>query len=382
VNAQGKYSAVTHIRDPIHGEIGLNKIEYKIIDNRHMRRLRDIKQLGVVRMVYPSATHTRFEHSLGVMHVSGLLANSIGLCNQKIAEARLAGLLHDVGHGPFSHTSERALSSERHEEISVDIVREICSKYPLSSEQIIRQIRGKADINIVSGTVDADKLDYLLRDSLFTAVDHGLVDIKSILRFSEISDGRLTFNKKAIPSLNNLLSARQRMNRVVYRYPTVRHFDTLLSYAIKSCSDTINKQDVMTMDDTALKSRLIETDNKFYKQIREREHSRERMKIGLNELSKDELSELSSIKNTEILSEVCNVLSYNRNDVLISRPNIPDSIFESIVINSDGLKYLEEVSHMPKYIERQSWENTELVIYVPKSKQKDRVISSIKSILS
>lgn len=188
------------IRDPIHRFIELNEQEREIVDSEAFQRLRHLRQLAFAYLVYPSATHTRFEHSLGVCHVAGLLARRLGFDDDQIKLVRLAALLHDLGHGPFSHVSEEALErySDRsklppkihkiHELITTVLIREdeqIARSLAHSDRERIVSALGTGHgepilRSVLSGPLDADKQDYLLRDSYFCGVQYGIFDLPQL----------------------------------------------------------------------------------------------------------------------------------------------------------------------------------------------------------
>ena len=176
------------VSDPIHGLIEYDDKEEKIINSVIFQRLRGIKQLALASMVYPGAHHTRFEHSLGVMHLAGKVDKCLKLPDEKTKILRLAGLLHDIGHGPFSHISEQII--EKHIDRNIlnmykaQNVQELLSILLIEKNEEIKKIlsadelekvkallqkqeRRTLDKDIISGPIDVDKFDYLLRDSYF-----------------------------------------------------------------------------------------------------------------------------------------------------------------------------------------------------------------------
>jgi uncharacterized protein len=199
------------IRDPIHGFIELRDTERAAVDSACFQRLRGIRQLAMTYLVYPGALHTRFEHSLGVCHVSGELVEELAqaakgrdaeITPNDIAAVRAAGLLHDIGHGPFSHVSEAVLDTRNgvrgvHEAISVAIMRTDPQLHEALGEDLCNRA---ADLvahtgefavrsalrDVVTGPSDADKLDYLLRDSYFAGVQYGEYDIKRLIDTADI----------------------------------------------------------------------------------------------------------------------------------------------------------------------------------------------------
>ena len=193
------------VRDPVHDFIGLRDDEVKLLDTRAMQRLRGIRQLAMANLVYPGAVHTRFDHSLGVTHVAGLMAEELlGDHREDIELVRKAALLHDIGHGPFSHVSDSSLEryanrdsleegqkkEKIHELISANIIRTNPDLVRILGEDTcdrIAKLLGKGHGQpalkaIVSGPLDADKQDYLLRDSHFCGVPYGIFDIYQLHR--------------------------------------------------------------------------------------------------------------------------------------------------------------------------------------------------------
>ena len=235
------------MRDPIHGFIKLSKKERDLIDTKVFQRLRRIRQLAMTFLVYPGAVHTRFDHSIGVMHIAGRICtklrelNSTKICDDDVDRVRLAALLHDVGHGPFSHVSEYLLERSTlqtsnkeqirekiHEKITVDIIQtdpEICDILtPEERGFVVDIIQGQEawdwKRDIVSSELDADKMDYLLRDSYFTGVKYGEYDLEKVIESFLIdtneTETALAISSKGIYALEQLLLARYHMTQQVY----------------------------------------------------------------------------------------------------------------------------------------------------------------------
>lgn len=235
------------MRDPIHGFVKLSDKEMALINTRVFQRLRRIRQLAMTFLVYPGAVHTRFDHSIGVMHIAGRICANLRELNpeivreEDIARIRFSALLHDIGHGPFSHVSEALLEKyapnqtqigatreKIHEKITVDIletdpeINEILSDD--EREFVVEMIRGQETQNwqrdIVSSELDADKMDYLLRDAYFAGVKYGVYDleklIESCLIDSDKTETSLAINSKGIYALEQLLLARYHMTQQVY----------------------------------------------------------------------------------------------------------------------------------------------------------------------
>ena len=243
----------------MHGFIELRDEEWDLVDTPVFQRLRGIRQLALASLVYPGATHTRFEHSLGVTHVAGRMAERLDLDPDDRKLIRHAALLHDVGHGPFSHISEQALdllavsdsefsteSQPVHETISWKIIETDPSiNYLLSQssvEDLIAVLSGcsKSTIltQIISGAADADKQDYLLRDSLACGVKYGSYDIERLhntmisLDDEHDKDKYIAFNQGGVQALEQFVLAKYYMNTQVYRHKVRRISDAMILRAV------------------------------------------------------------------------------------------------------------------------------------------------------
>ena len=246
------------LRDPVHGFIHRTSLEQEIIDTAVLQRLRRIRQLAMASLVYPGAVHTRFEHSLGVMHLTGRIAQRIVDDAEEVRLVRLAGLLHDVGHGPFSHVSEELLDKfcdrqalrvpngvQAHELVTREIIRrnpELGRKLSERDRELIVGLlcgsRGDRLLtDIVSGPLDADKQDYLLRDSYYCGVKYGVYDIDRLLETLEVLDDRdgrvLAISQDGVHALEQFVLAKYYMNTQVYRHRVRLITDAMLVRAVE-----------------------------------------------------------------------------------------------------------------------------------------------------
>lgn len=243
------------IRDPLYGFINTSKLETKVIDTAIFRRLQSIKQLSHAYVVYPSSIHTRFEHSLGTMHVSNLMTDELGITKpDDIRRIRLSCLLHDIGHGPFSHLFESVIEkinpqfSEPHEKISRIMINEDSELDMLldsDKHEIIKLLDKKIDSykdpesslqsSIISSGIDADKLDYLRRDSHHIGVAYGQFDFHRILYALTTTPHRSTIciNHKGIDAIENYRLARYLMHVQVYTHHARLAADQMFIKALK-----------------------------------------------------------------------------------------------------------------------------------------------------
>ncbi len=257
---------VAEIRDPVHGYIKITEAERDVIDTPFVQRLRRIHQLAGAYMVYPGAVHTRFDHVCGAMHVAGQISEALSLwvdlTPESIQEIRLAALLHDVGHGPYSHTFEEVLADRTtttHEDISQRIIletsiRDVLSKHGFSPKKMSAFAVGKhsakpAFMNeIIAGGLSADIMDYLLRDSYFTGVEYGKVDVQRVIDSLRVADRRLAIDNAGLYAFEALLLARYEMFKAVYFHRTVRAAELMLVYSMKLAEESLHLTDLSDLD--------------------------------------------------------------------------------------------------------------------------------------
>jgi len=256
---------VGEIADPIHKYIRFTELEKKIIDSKVFQRLRRIKQLAGAHLVYPAAQHSRFEHSLGTMHLAGLAGEhlfSIGVLDKEsIQQLRVAALLHDIGHGPFSHLFEEALkvtSNKNHESIGAEIIcktelSDILSSFGYSpsviSEISIGNSKVKFKNEIISGSLSSDLMDYLPRDGFFTGVEYGKVDYNRIINsFRVTNNDSLALDISSFYSFESMIISRYEMFRAVYFHKTVRSAEVMLLHSFLLSSEILNLSKISLTD--------------------------------------------------------------------------------------------------------------------------------------
>jgi len=225
--------------DPIHGFFTVPKgIILKLIDHAYVQRLRRIRQLGLGYLVFPAAEHSRFSHAIGALELGQRVLKNLREKDTTISEAELNGtliaiLLHDVGHGPLSHTLEHSLIRDfNHEMMSLRIMQELNTEFDGALETAIRiftdQYPKKFLHQLISSQLDIDRLDYLKRDSFFTGVSEGSVGINRILKTMRVFKGNVVIEKKGIYAIENYILSRRLMYMQVYLHKTVLSADSLL----------------------------------------------------------------------------------------------------------------------------------------------------------
>ena len=240
------------IRDAIHDYIHVDHlIIWRLINSKEMQRLRRIKQLGGTYQVFQSAEHSRFVHSLCVYQVVRRMLETECLTNALSDYDKLcvmcAGLLHDIGHGPFSHSFE-GVFEENHEDMTVrmileesevhDILVSLYKQLPQDVASIIQHTHpNRILIQMVSSQLDADRMDYLLRDSYMSGTTYGHFDMSRILRTMRIRDGKIVYKESGVQAIENYILARYHMYWQVYYHPTARSYEHLLQSIFQRVKD-------------------------------------------------------------------------------------------------------------------------------------------------
>ncbi len=249
------------IKDSVHDHIRIDGVARDLLDTPPLQRLRRISQLGTVSLVYPSANHTRFEHSLGVFHLACAALESLGIEGVRADRIRAAALLHDIGHGPFSHNLE-SLTYRRtgryHDDVD-DLVAEgqvgaVLREHDLDPAAVAELISGEGRFGqLVSGELDVDRMDYLVRDAHHTGVPYGTIDTGRLVRELRFVDGELVLAEGNVQTAESLLVARALMNPTVYSHSVARISKSMLRRAAERLLDSpahdVDAAQLQRMDD-------------------------------------------------------------------------------------------------------------------------------------
>lgn len=236
------------INDPVYGFITIpNKLVYELLEHPYVQRLRRIKQLGMSELVYPGATHSRFHHALGAMHlmmkaVQTLRQKGVDISDPEAEALYCAILLHDLGHGPYSHSLEHTLIKHvAHEKVSLmmmeHINEEMDGQLDLCIQIFTNRYQKKFLHSLISGQLDMDRLDYLGRDSFYTGVSEGIIGADRIINMLDVHDDELVVEEKGIYSIEKFIIARRLMYWQVYLHKTVVAADLLLTNIMRRASD-------------------------------------------------------------------------------------------------------------------------------------------------
>lgn len=226
------------LNDPVYGFVGIpyNQV-FSLVEHPFFQRLRRIKQLSLTYYVYPGALHTRFNHAIGALHlmiqaIDVLKAKGVEISEEEATAVSIAILLHDIGHGPFSHTLENTLLNIHHEELSLHFMDALNDEFGGSLNLAIEIFKGdyprKFLHQLISSQLDMDRLDYLNRDSFFTGVSEGVIGYDRIIKMLNVVDGELVVEEKGLYSIEKFLIARRIMYWQVYLHKTVMAAEVML----------------------------------------------------------------------------------------------------------------------------------------------------------
>ena len=265
------------LRDPVHGAIVLDPVEAALIDTAPMQRLRRIRQLGPTYLVFPGAEHSRFVHSVGACHVAGLLGETLRRdgWRGRPAMLRVAALLHDVGHPPFSHAGERGVA---HERVSAAMIRGgeiagVLRAWDIDPEEVIATFDAHHDpvaAAVVSGQLDADRMDYLLRDAHMCGVSHGVYDLPQLVANVACGEDGIVVRREGLHAAEGLLLARTRMFLEVYFHRTRRLLDLLLAEVLPDFPAEDDVAGWLAWDDARVLERLRDDPRPAARALRDR----------------------------------------------------------------------------------------------------------------
>lgn len=384
---------IKFIRDSLYGNIEVDGIFLELMETPEIQRLHGIKQLGLTYLVYPGANHTRLEHSLGTSYIARKMAKALGI---DAMQAGVAALLHDIGHGPFSHTLEY-LMHERIGKDHMDITREmilgktllsdceyettikeILSKYGMDARKIADAIAGKGEISkIIHGTLDADQIDYLMRDAYYTGVAYGVIDSDRIIQTMKLYNKDIVFERKGVTALESMLVARSLMYSSVYLHKTVRIAELMLVKAVERALSF----DFSLMNDAELIENLkrmggyqedIITRIKYrrlFKKVIAKSFSQ------LNERDREQISQIDSREIEEKISKKIGkegyvIVDIPGKDILLSEPRLKKMDIK--ILDGKRIKKLSEITPIANALQLRGITEWALMVCSPE-KYRDEV---------
>lgn len=265
------------IKDPVHGYIEVPAEILPLVDSPALQRLHHIRQLGFAYLVYPGANHTRFEHSLGAMHLASLLCRHLGFGTAETRTICCAALLHDIGHGPYSHASERLMQEYTqfsHDDIREQLKEPILAKQleinSISPDEVAALISGSHRYaGIIHGDLDVDRMDYLLRDAHYTGAPYGNFDAERLTKSLAVVDNTIVLNESGISAAESLLIARTLMGPSVYYHHACRIAEEMFLLACRSHfrKDVDAVREFLTMDDVTATALLLNSDEEITRDL-------------------------------------------------------------------------------------------------------------------
>lgn len=376
------------IHDCVHRSIKLGGVRKELLELPELQRLANIKQLGLAYLVFPGANHTRLEHSIGTSYVAERIAQALGLDNEEIKLVSVAAMLHDVGHGPFSHTLENVLYRSKgveHMDITRGIITgdydvigeekreilgedrrlpDVLEKHGLEPKRVAELVKETRTLfnwelmsytkeknkylkQIIHGPFDADQVDYLLRDAYYTGVAHGVIDFDRLLNTISLENGELCFHRKGITAIEGMLVARALMYSSVYFHKTVRIAETMLARAVESLEEI--EENIQNFVDAELMEYLMRKNERTRRtivSIRYRKLFKKVYAKNAMELSDEEREALYEIskdwkKRREAEERIARMSKAGNGNVLIDIP-IPELLLSEPRIDKTEVKVLTE----------------------------------------
>ncbi len=259
------------IKDPVHGYIEVEDFALALLDSPILQRLRYIKQLGFSYLVYPGANHTRFEHSLGTMYLADVASRRFGLTDTEHTLIVAAALLHDIGHGPFSHASEPLMQKflgRSHDDIEM-FVDEMAGgallSWGIDPDELCAVVKGKHSLSgIIHGDLDVDRMDYLLRDAYYTGAPYGSVDAQRLIRHLIRTSEGTVLDENGVNAAESLLIARTLMGPTVYFHHVSRIGESMYQLSVLEHLDGTKKEvarALFRMDDASCLHALQTSEN-------------------------------------------------------------------------------------------------------------------------
>ena len=376
------------IRDPLHGHVEVDKVGLKLLDTKEMQRLRRVRQLGFTYLVYPGANHTRFEHSLGTYHLTDLLLKQLKIEGE---ELKAAALLHDIGHGPYSHVTERVISrytKKTHEDVRDTIskgqIGEVLEEFFINPNDVADHIKGTSNLQILHSEIDVDRMDYLIRDAYYTGVAFGMVDHMRLIHEMDIIGGKLVVKIEGIQAVESLLVSRFLMRPTVYFHHVSRIAESMLTGALDHMIENgqLDVGALRSMDDYEL-NMIMRGSEGYSREIIERINNRRLFKRAIF-VGPRSINIASLIReNRKILEkEIAERSGVDEKYVILDIPKEPkmEEMKANIVIGED-VKRLDDVSQLVKMLELAQWENYRVGVYTPKEHKED-VAKAARDILN
>jgi len=386
------------IKDPVHGYIQVDSTLLPLLDTPQVQRLRYIRQLGFSYLVYPGAHHTRFEHSLGTMHLANALGTRLSLSPYDHAHVSAAGLLHDIGHGPFSHAIEglsREFLGRKHtdiyEQLSTGNLGEVLSDTGLDPDLINRLINGDHPLSgIIHGDLDVDRMDYLLRDAHYTGVPYGTVDAMRLIRAMRLCDTGIMLDISGVQAAESLLIARTLMRPAVYYHHVSRIAEKMFTMAVyQYIKDDPARMltSLLVADDAACMQYLLQADDPLVsglaKNLYERKLFKRALYVGKDDVRDvHQITDESFLRERDLAEDIALEAGVSPGQVMVDIPAFPRDIWMDVMVKERySVSRLEEVSPLVTTLNETRRSQWRLGVYAPEG-MTDAISEAARKILS
>jgi len=368
---------MTTIKDSVHDHIEVEGVAADLLDTPPVQRLRRIKQLGTVALVYPSANHTRFEHSLGVYHLADRALGHLDIAGERAERVRAAAILHDVGHSPFSHNVEGVVArrtGKEHDDVDELVtdgeVAAVLDAHGVDPAEVAALIRGDGELaQLVAGELDVDRMDYLVRDAHHTGVPYGTIDHGRLVRELTFIDGDLVLDEGNVQTAESLLLARALMNPTVYSHHVARISKSMLRRGTEALLNTtaIDAPQLRRMDDHELSVALRTHDasREFGRRLADRDLYKRAVWAEMGDVSED-LLDAGHDDVREFERAVAEDAGVDPDAVILDVPGRP-SMRESTtgVLVGGDVRRLDEQSTLVRALQVAQREQWRLGVYAP-----------------
>jgi HD superfamily phosphohydrolase len=370
------------IRDPIHGYIEVRPCIERLLDTKIVQRLRNVKQLGWTNLVYPGANHSRFEHSLGTYYLASRLASE--LSEHERMEIEIAALLHDIGHGPYSHDCEEVMEKytrRSHSDVKFLLekpeIAAVLDEFAILPATIAGQIEGKTRAGqIVNGTLDVDRMDYLIRDAYYTGVSYGMVDVEHLLRNIIFFDDTIVLRHRGLKSAEALLMSRFLMYPSVYNHHVGRITGAMYSGALESAIESLQLDpfELQQMDDFEINVRMRNMQGypaEIIRRLNDRNLFKRALYVGFDAVDRNIVRYAKA--HREIETEIARLAGVDPGYVIVDIPKVPEFRERNtrVLAENDQLKYIDDVSSMARIVEESYVEDWRMGVYtLPELREK------------
>ncbi|MCZ7392860.1 MAG: HD domain-containing protein [Candidatus Methanoperedens sp.] len=368
------------IRDPIHDYIELDELALALLETPQVQRLRRIRQLGFSNLVYPGANHTRFEHSLGVYHLAKHMVKQVDELQKE--ELLAAALLHDIGHGPFSHATEgivKQYSRKNHVDVEELLrkgeISEKLSDFSISPTAVASHIKGETyPGQIINSEIDVDRMDYLVRDAHYTGVAFGLIDHVRLIHELKFNENKLVLNPGGLQAAESLLVSRFLMHPTVYFHHVSRIAESMCQHAAGYMIENgLSPKKLRRMDDVEFMNTMKAAEgyaSEIAKRLDERRLFKRALYTGFDSLGMDVIKPRYNIKRIE--NEIAESAGVEAEYVLVDIPEKPEIVeMKAEVLVNGKMIPIDKASSLVSALGKAQLDNWRLGVFtLPEHREK------------